>query len=87
MAGYHQQRAGPPPCAAPPPACCLNGQDASLCLQLLEGSTVASPPSTGPFGFAWSGVRGTIGVIGGRYRFSVTMLAVVSDVHLPVRPL
>lgn len=60
--------------ASPPPVCTLNAQDASLCLQLLEGGTVASPPCTGPFGFAWSGARGTVGVTGGRYRFSVTVL-------------
>lgn len=60
--------------APPPPMCILNAQDASLCLQLLEGGTVASPPCTGPFGFAWSGARGTVGVTGGRYRFSVTVL-------------
>ncbi len=73
MAGLWQRQA--PPGAIPlSTACTLNALDASLCLQLLEGGTLASPPSTGPFGFAWSGARASLGITGGRYRFSVSIL-------------
>lgn len=45
-----------------------------MCLKLLEGGLVASPPCAGPFGFSWSGARCGLGVTNGRYHFTVTVL-------------
>lgn len=59
--------------------CNLNAQDCSLGLQLLQlpdGGETVTPPSQAACSFAWHGARGTIGVSGGRYRFSVRILQV-----------
>lgn len=77
-----QQRAMQSTGSTSAPQCTLNNQDSSLCLKLLDGGLVASPPCAGPFGFSWSGARCGLGVTNGRYHFTVTVLKKVLSHHI-----
>ena len=67
-----------------PVQCVLNPLDASLGVTVRDHLT-ACTRSDGGWSYTWSGIRGTVGVLAGRYRFSVRLLRAI-PATLPQHP-
>ncbi len=77
------------PCASPsrssmPVPCVLNPLDANLGIRICDHLT-ACTRSDGGWCYTWSGVRGTVGVAAGTYRWTVRVLRSL-PVELPQHP-
>ena len=64
--------------------CVLNSLDANLGVSICDQLT-ARTRSDGGWGYTWSGVRGTVGVSAGTYRYTVRLLRSL-PVELPQHP-